>query len=140
MTGLVLHQCPKCELRFSFRSELEHHLREDHPQPAEVEPTPAVKDAETPVAVPLPKAPPVMPTPETRRRPAWSRARLAAFLLAFAGVLLVTYAAVFVSTSTAVVLAALALALSWVHVRRSRGRARLPRPEKSPQRSVRRRP
>ena len=57
MTGLVVHQCPKCELRFSFRSELEHHLREDHPRPAEVEPTPAVKDAERLAAAPLRRLP-----------------------------------------------------------------------------------
>lgn len=28
---MSVHQCPKCELRFSFRTELEHHCREEHP-------------------------------------------------------------------------------------------------------------
>jgi hypothetical protein len=27
---MTVHQCPRCPLRFSFRTELEFHLREDH--------------------------------------------------------------------------------------------------------------
>jgi hypothetical protein len=27
---MTVHQCPRCALRYSFRTELEHHLREDH--------------------------------------------------------------------------------------------------------------
>lgn len=27
---MAAHQCPRCPLRFSFRAELEFHLREDH--------------------------------------------------------------------------------------------------------------
>lgn len=27
---MAAHQCPRCPLRFSFRTELEFHLREDH--------------------------------------------------------------------------------------------------------------
>ncbi len=29
---MTIHQCPKCELRFSWNTELDNHLREDHPQ------------------------------------------------------------------------------------------------------------
>jgi hypothetical protein len=29
---MAVHQCPRCQLRFSFRTELEFHLREDHDQ------------------------------------------------------------------------------------------------------------
>ncbi len=41
-----VHQCPACELRFRFRTELEYHLAEDHqplPRP-EVEPAPDEPD------------------------------------------------------------------------------------------------
>jgi hypothetical protein len=27
----VTHQCPKCELRFSYQTELDYHCRNDHP-------------------------------------------------------------------------------------------------------------
>src|SRR5262249_17403322 len=37
MTGIRIHQCPQCELRFTSRSELEHHLADDHrPRPADI--------------------------------------------------------------------------------------------------------
>lgn len=29
---MTVHQCPKCELRFSWVTELEDHCRQDHPQ------------------------------------------------------------------------------------------------------------
>ena len=29
---MTVHQCPKCELRFSWRTELDDHLREEHPE------------------------------------------------------------------------------------------------------------
>lgn len=28
---MTVHQCPICELRFAFRTELESHVVEDHP-------------------------------------------------------------------------------------------------------------
>jgi len=28
---MTVHQCPKCELRFTWQTELEHHCRTDHP-------------------------------------------------------------------------------------------------------------
>jgi hypothetical protein len=38
---MSVHQCPRCVLRFTYRTELELHLREDHhpPVPAQPEPT-----------------------------------------------------------------------------------------------------
>jgi hypothetical protein len=29
---MTIHQCPKCELRFEFTTELDYHCRNDHPQ------------------------------------------------------------------------------------------------------------
>jgi hypothetical protein len=29
---MTIHQCPKCDLRFSWRTELDDHCRTDHPQ------------------------------------------------------------------------------------------------------------
>jgi hypothetical protein len=29
---MTVHQCPKCELRFSWITELDDHCREDHPE------------------------------------------------------------------------------------------------------------
>lgn len=127
MTGLVVHQCPKCVLRFSYRTEMEYHLREDHPQRAPAEQAPAVTDGETAVRVALPKGSPVTAPLARQRGTGWSRARTAALMLSVAGALIVVYAAVFVSLSTAVIVAALLLALSLVYVRSARGRARLRR-------------
>jgi hypothetical protein len=30
-----VHQCPRCELRFVTRTELEDHLAQEHPTPAD---------------------------------------------------------------------------------------------------------
>jgi hypothetical protein len=29
---MTVHQCPKCELRFAWKTELDDHCRTDHPQ------------------------------------------------------------------------------------------------------------
>lgn len=29
---MTIHQCPKCELRFNYTTELDYHCRNDHPQ------------------------------------------------------------------------------------------------------------
>jgi hypothetical protein len=29
---MSVHQCPKCELRFTWRTELDDHCREEHPE------------------------------------------------------------------------------------------------------------
>lgn len=41
MPATTIHQCPRCELRFANRSELEHHVRTDHlPVPGDDPPIP----------------------------------------------------------------------------------------------------
>lgn len=44
------HQCPKCQLRYLYRAEVELHLREDHRE--------AAPDKQTEVATPGPARPP----------------------------------------------------------------------------------
>lgn len=39
MIVMAVHQCPRCPLRFSFRTELEFHLREDHDRGRDAEAT-----------------------------------------------------------------------------------------------------
>lgn len=39
---MSVHQCPRCPLRFTYRTELEFHLREDHD--AELQPAHAAAD------------------------------------------------------------------------------------------------
>lgn len=29
---MSVHQCPRCELRYSWQTELEYHCREEHPE------------------------------------------------------------------------------------------------------------
>jgi hypothetical protein len=29
---MTVHQCPKCELRFTWKTELDDHCQQDHPQ------------------------------------------------------------------------------------------------------------
>ncbi|HEX8093468.1 hypothetical protein [Jatrophihabitans sp.] len=29
---MTIHQCPKCELRFTWKTELDDHCQQDHPQ------------------------------------------------------------------------------------------------------------
>jgi hypothetical protein len=45
---MTIHQCPKCELRFEFKTELDDHCRHDHPDfrheyPAVVHPAEVVE-------------------------------------------------------------------------------------------------
>lgn len=128
MTAFVVHQCPKCQLRFSFRTELEYHLREDHRQPQTVDQAPAAEADQARNTGSL-RAASLATTPipaGARRHSTWTRTRLAGLLLAIAAVVMVTYTAVSASISSAVVVAAAALMLSIVYLRRLRGRARVP--------------
>jgi Flp pilus assembly protein TadB len=127
MIGSVV-QCPRCELRFSFRTELDHHLREDHPEPAAAEQLSAPKVDKAPARTSTPVAAPVRKRAETVQHSAgWSWGRLAGLLLALAAVLLVAYATVFASITSAVIIAGAVLVMSAVYARRMRGRPRLPR-------------
>jgi hypothetical protein len=58
---MTVHQCPKCELRFAWKTELEDHCWHDHPEFRHEYPVRAIVVAD-PVA---PVAPP--PTPRERR-------------------------------------------------------------------------
>lgn len=61
---MTVHQCPKCELRFRWPTELEDHCRSDHPEfhheyPARSvapEPPPVVRVAGQPMAALDPEA------------------------------------------------------------------------------------
>ena len=123
MTGLVVHQCPKCELRFSFRTELEYHLGVDHPAPEDdrAENLNAVHTADAgPAATPAGEL-----VPSVRRH--GSKLRVVGLACAIAVLTLVAgAAAIAFSVSTAVVITALMLVLTAAYVRRARGRARIP--------------
>ena len=127
MTGVVVHQCPKCELRFSFRTELEQHLREDHPEPIGALQTPVAEVAEAVDPAPSPPVPPAASGSAARRRAAQSWVRIAGLLLAIAGVLLVAYAGVFVSIASAAIVAGVLLLAGVICVWRLRAQAREPR-------------
>ena len=55
---MTIHQCPKCELRFDFKTELDDHCWHDHPefrheypaQPPAAEPPPPPQEAHLPPA------------------------------------------------------------------------------------------
>lgn len=49
---MTIHQCPKCELRFDWKTELDDHCRQDHPEFRHEYPA-AVIESE-PVEPPLP--------------------------------------------------------------------------------------
>ena len=125
MTGLVVHQCPKCELRFSFRTELEYHLGVDHPAPEDdrAENLNAVHTADAgPAAAPAGEL-----VPSVRRHGFTSKLRVVGLACAIAVLTLVAgAAAIAFSVSTAVVITALMLVLTAAYVRRARGRARIP--------------
>jgi hypothetical protein len=93
---------------------MEHHLREDHPQPV-MDQAPTIQVAET-----------VRPTAPTARLdagpsgPAARRKasrRIVGILLTIAAVLLVAYAAVYVSIPSAVIAGGILLVLSVIYVR-----------------------
>jgi hypothetical protein len=66
---MTIHQCPKCELRFDWKTELDDHCWHDHPQfrheyPARAVPAPDV----------APAIDTVHATPAPGKRPRGSRA------------------------------------------------------------------
>jgi hypothetical protein len=61
---MTIHQCPKCELRFDWKTELDDHCWHDHPEfrheyPAQPAPPPVADAADIAArrAQPLPQAP-----------------------------------------------------------------------------------
>lgn len=127
MIGSVV-QCPRCELRYSFRTELEHHLREDHPQPEVTHEARPVKVDGVPARTSISVAAPVGTDAGTvERHGGWSAARLAGLLIAVAAVVLVAYVVVFLSYPPALIIAGAVLLTSGMYARRMRGRPRPPR-------------
>jgi len=56
---MSMHQCPKCELRFEWKTELDDHCWHDHPEfrheyPAQVAASPAATDMQR---HPVPRSP-----------------------------------------------------------------------------------
>ena len=49
---MTVHQCPKCELKFAYKTEVDDHCRHDHPEFRHE--YPAAHHAEEPVAHPAP--------------------------------------------------------------------------------------
>ena len=94
---------------------MEHHLREDHPQPV-VDQTPAIQVVET-VRPTAPAARLVAgPSgPDARRK---ASRRIVGILLTIGAVLLVAYAAVYVSIPSAVIAGGILLVLTVVYLRR----------------------
>lgn len=62
---MAISQCPKCQLKFTTRSEMQWHLREDHPSPS-------VPDA--PVTITVPRPEPAAPRQGALQR-LWGRFR-----------------------------------------------------------------
>lgn len=56
---MSVHQCPKCELRFSYKTELDDHCWHDHPQFRHEYPASAPPVVEAPAVVPTPATPAV---------------------------------------------------------------------------------
>lgn len=116
MTTMQVRHCPRCELRFTTSSELEQHLRDDHPAPAaDLGGEPAL------VAAPTPESAPVRP-----------RSRVPDRLFAAAGVLLIVNAFVFESITVAVATTVLVLAVAALWIRRARARNRAAQPAADP--------
>jgi hypothetical protein len=57
----MTHQCPKCELRFTWQTELEDHCRLDHPQFHHDYPSSVHHDYSHPVVHVAEGAPPIHP-------------------------------------------------------------------------------
>ena len=51
---MTVHQCPKCELKFSYKTEVDDHCRQDHPEFRHEYPAAHHTPQPTPHAVPPP--------------------------------------------------------------------------------------
>lgn len=117
MSGLThIHQCPRCELRFTSSSELEYHLSNDHRPRRSVDVEPAA--VKGPAA-----APPPTPGSEGNEIAASARSRQGATVtLALAGAVIVLLAALATSTSTTLIIIGLVLVLVGCYSWRAYGR------------------
>jgi hypothetical protein len=128
MTGLThIHQCPRCELRFTSTSELEYHLSNDHRPRRPVEDVPAI--VIPPAVVPAAPPPPVRDIVNTASGPrntanAARGSRRVGTTLAVIGAAMIVLAAVFTSTLTTAIVIGLVLVLIGCYVWRANGRRR----------------
>jgi hypothetical protein len=67
MSTMSYHQCPKCELRFTWHTELDDHCRNDHPEFHHDYPVQGVRHYAT-APDPAPPAP-APPPPATNAEP-----------------------------------------------------------------------
>jgi len=65
---MTIHQCPKCELRFDWKTELEDHCWHDHPQFRHDYPVGAVPHPVADQAPPAPRTEPAPGTPALRHK------------------------------------------------------------------------
>lgn len=126
MTGFAGYQCPKCELRFTLRTEMEYHLREDHPEPARPEAVPGDHQPE-PTSDPSDEVPLARSRAATTPHVDPSRRGFAALLVGMASLALalLVYLVLFVSIAAGVAGGVLMLTLAVGSLRRVRGRARI---------------
>jgi hypothetical protein len=64
---MIVVQCPRCELKFSSRSEMQSHLREDHP--------PATRTTSTPDTITIGKPSTPRPADQAPTPGRWRRIR-----------------------------------------------------------------
>jgi hypothetical protein len=127
MIGMPVRYCPRCELRFTSRSELEDHLSLDHRPPARVAVSPASVVEDEP-------SDPSQPSPATTavRDQVASfgprlRTNVMGWLLLLVGLVIVAAIAWLASTPAAFIAAALVVAWAAVYRWRAWGRTLQPR-------------
>jgi hypothetical protein len=136
MTNVHIRQCPRCELRFTSSSELEHHLIEDHrPRRSTADQSPAA-----PATVPTPQRlsresarTDVIPPQRLSRDSARTdvipppRSHVPVWLIAVTALVLVLAMVSFAPTLTAAITTALIVVMASGFWWRARIRARMPR-------------
>ena len=117
MTGIRIHQCPQCELRFTSSSELEHHLADDHRPRANAN-NPPTAPQEPAESAPGPQSKEPEPAAEPTRTAAANRARLPWHVVLGAALVAVLVVLIVVGYAVAAwvvgaMLVALTVFLSW---------------------------
>jgi Flp pilus assembly protein TadB len=129
MIGMPVRQCPRCELRFTSRSELEYHLANDHQPPRAAIPPTTVAVVEAPSEDPSPQptqtSMSAASAPHGTRR--WSHP--IGWLFLVVGLVVIALLAWLASTPAALIAAAAVVALTAAYLWRARTRARLRVPD-----------
>jgi Flp pilus assembly protein TadB len=119
MTGMRIRQCPRCELRCTSSSELEHHLSMDHPTPKPDLFVPAVVVGSSPQPrAQTPRATDAKAGRRFSRRRGW-----APWLLVAGGLIVIAVVLWAVPTPAALVAGALVVALAGAYAWRAHARA-----------------